>query len=429
LTVDGSSFVVGSVVQWNGSNRTTTYVSATRLTAAILATDIATAGTTAVTVSNPSPGGGISNAQAFTINNPAPATTSISPTSGTAGGAAFTLTVNGTNVRAGSVVQWNGLNRTTTYVSTTRVTAAIPAADIAAAGTASVTVSNPAPGGGISNALTFTINNPVPTTTGRSPSSAIAGGSGFTLTVNGTNFRASSIVRWNGADRTTTYVSTTQLTAAISAADIASAGTIAVTVFNPAPGGGTSGSQTFTINNPVPTTTSISPTSTTAGGSDFVLTISGSGFVPTSTVRWSGINQPTTYVNANQLTAIIGANDIASGAVRTVTVNNPTPGGGTSNSQTFTVNNPLPSIGTISPTSARAGGTAFTLTVNGSGFVPTSRVRWNGSNRTTTFVSSVQVTAAITATDIAIARTRNITVNNPTPSGGTSNTVIFTVSP
>ncbi|HUJ19263.1 MAG TPA: DUF2341 domain-containing protein, partial [Nitrospirota bacterium] len=92
-------------------------------------------------------------------NNPLPATTSLSPSSGTAGGTAFTLTVNGTGFVTNSVVQWNGSNRATTYVSDTQLTAAILAADIATTGTASVTVFSPAPGGGTSNAQTFTINS------------------------------------------------------------------------------------------------------------------------------------------------------------------------------------------------------------------------------------------------------------------------------
>lgn len=55
-------------------------------------------------------------------------------------------------------------------------------------------------------------------------------------------------------------LSSTQLTAAILTSGIATAGTAQVTVFNPAPGGGTSKVQTFTINssNPLPTTTVIS---------------------------------------------------------------------------------------------------------------------------------------------------------------------------
>ena len=77
-----------------------------------------------------------------------------------------------------------------------------------------------------------------PTLTTRSPSSAAAGGPAFTLTVNGSNFVSGSVVRWNGATRTTTFVSATQLTAAIPAADVAAAGTALVTVQNPPiPGG------------------------------------------------------------------------------------------------------------------------------------------------------------------------------------------------
>src|SRR3989442_1188551 len=93
--------------------------------------------------------------------NPLPTITGIGPASVGAGGPAFTLTVNGTNYITASVVQWNGSNRSTTFVSATQLTAAISAADIVAAGTATVTVSNPAPGGGMSNVVTLTINGPI----------------------------------------------------------------------------------------------------------------------------------------------------------------------------------------------------------------------------------------------------------------------------
>ncbi len=58
---------------------------------------------------------------------------------------------------------------------------------------------------------------------------------------------AASVVQWNGSARTTSSVSATQLTAAIGPTDIATVGTVPVTVFNPTPGGGTSNAQTFTI--------------------------------------------------------------------------------------------------------------------------------------------------------------------------------------
>ena len=67
LTVNGAGFVAASVVNWNGSQRATTLVSSSQLTAKILASDIAKASTATVTVVNPTPGGGVSNIQFFSI--------------------------------------------------------------------------------------------------------------------------------------------------------------------------------------------------------------------------------------------------------------------------------------------------------------------------------------------------------------------------
>ncbi len=93
-------------------------------------------------------------------NNPVPVLTSLSPTSATVGGTAFTLTVNGSSFVTGSIVQWNGAARTTTYVGSTQLTAAIPSTDLASTGTAQITVLNPTPGGGASSAVAFVIQSP-----------------------------------------------------------------------------------------------------------------------------------------------------------------------------------------------------------------------------------------------------------------------------
>jgi hypothetical protein len=121
----------------------------------------------------------------------------------------------------------------------------VTAADVATAGTFPVTATNP--GSGASNALTFAVDNPKPKLTSISPSSATHGGPGFTLTVNGTGFLPTTVVNWNGSPRATTYVSATKLTAQITAQDIANKGKAKVTATNPTPGGGTSNSETFTI--------------------------------------------------------------------------------------------------------------------------------------------------------------------------------------
>ena len=436
LTVNGTGFVSGAVVKWNGSSRTTTFVSATQLLAAITAADIAVAGTVQVTVFNPAPGGGTSGGVSFAIStsNPVPAITTLSPTTAVAGSAAFNLTVNGTGFVSGAVVKWNGSSRTTTFVSATQLLAAITAADIAAAGTVQVTVFNPAPGGGTSGGVSFAISasNPVPAITTLSPTTAVAGSAAFNLTVNGTGFVSGAAVKWNGSSRTTTFVSATQLLAAITAADIAVAGTVQVTVFNPAPGGGTSGGVSFAIStsNPVPAITTLSPTTAVAGSAAFNLTVNGTGFVSGAVVKWNGSSRTTTFVSATQLQTAITAADIAVAGNATVTVFNPTPGGGTSGGVSFAISasNPVPAITTLSPATVVAGSAAFNLTVNGTGFVSGAVVNWNGSSRTTTFVSATQLQTAITAADIAVAGNATVTVFNPTPGGGTSNGSIFTLT-
>jgi hypothetical protein len=71
LTVSGTGFATGAVLNWNGSPRTTTVLSSSSLQAAINSTDVAHVGTANVTVVNPAPGGGASNVVYFPIRQPA----------------------------------------------------------------------------------------------------------------------------------------------------------------------------------------------------------------------------------------------------------------------------------------------------------------------------------------------------------------------
>ena len=172
--------------------------------------------------------------------------TSLSPSSATAGGAAFALTVNGSGFVSGATVYWNGAPLTTTYSSSSQLTASVPASLIANSGSFSVMVINP--GGSSSGSVTFSVIAPaaVPTIASVSPSSAIVGGSGFTLTVNGTNFDSTCVVNWNRSPLLTTYTSATQLTASIPAVLIANGGSASITVVS---GGGavTSNAVSFPI--------------------------------------------------------------------------------------------------------------------------------------------------------------------------------------
>ena len=106
--------------------------------------------------------------------------------------------------------------------------------------------------------------NPVPVLMSLSPSSATGGGSEFTLTVTGSDFVDGAVVLWDGFDRLTMFISSIELQAEITASDIVTAGTATVTVFNPAPGGGTSNSQSFSIK--AGTDSATDPVSTTDSG-------------------------------------------------------------------------------------------------------------------------------------------------------------------
>jgi hypothetical protein len=95
-----------------------------------------------------------------------------------------------------------------------------------------------------------------------------------------------------------------------------------------------------------------------------------------------------------------------------------------------------PTVTQLMPSSAMAGGPAFTLTVNGSNFANGANVYWNGAIRDTSFMSASRVTAAIPTSDIAVAGVIPVFVKNPggtgiyvNQPGQSSNMMNFTVTP
>ncbi|MGD0128585.1 MAG: IPT/TIG domain-containing protein [Terriglobia bacterium] len=393
LTVNGTGFVSGAVVQWNSTALTTTFVSATQLTAPVAASAVANAGSATVTVTED---GVTSNGATFTIA--ALTITSLSPNTATAGQSSFTLTVNGTEFVSGAVVQWNSTALTTTFVSATQLTAPVAASLVATAGSATITVTE---NGVTSASATFTINTG-PAITSLIPSSATVGQASFTLTVIGTGFVSGAVVQWNSTALTTTFVSATQLTAPVAANLVATAGSVTITVTE---NGVTSTGATFTINTG-PAITSLSPSSATAGQGGFTLTVNGTGFISGAVVLWNSTALTTTFVSATQLTAPVAASLVASAGSVTVAV---TENGVTSAGATFTIA-PGAAITSLSPNTATAGGTAFTLSVNGAGFLSTAVVEWNGSALSTTFVSATQLTAMVAASLISTPGSASVTV-------------------
>jgi hypothetical protein len=97
-----------------------------------------------------------------TRQNPAPAIAAISPNSSDQGSPAIALNVVGSNFIDSSKVEWSGSELATTFINSTLLTAKIPATSLSAVGSKSVTVFNPAPGGGSSSAIKFTVPCPIP---------------------------------------------------------------------------------------------------------------------------------------------------------------------------------------------------------------------------------------------------------------------------
>lgn len=146
-----------------------------------------------------------------------------------------------------------------------------------------------------SNHLTITTGNPVPVLTLINPSNKAAGQPAFTLTASGSGFVngipgiTGSVVRWNGQNLATVFGSVNTLAATVEASRIATPGTASVTVFTPAPGGGTSNPPlTFTITVPVAAITATSPAAVPEGAYGFTMVVNGSDFLPGCTAQVNG---------------------------------------------------------------------------------------------------------------------------------------------
>lgn len=170
--------------------------------------------------------------------------------------AAATVAANNQTMTSGTTVPAltyattpSGLPFTTAPACTTTATSASSAGTypITCAGGVSANYNLSYTGGTMTVLVAPTIPNGMPTISGVSPMTVTAGSPNLALTVNGAGFVSGATVLLNGSARATTFVSSKQLTATILAADQVSVGTAEITVFNPAPGGGTTAAQTFSI--------------------------------------------------------------------------------------------------------------------------------------------------------------------------------------
>lgn len=250
LTVAGAGFVKGASVYWDGAALKTTFVSASTLTAVVPVADLTTPHVAAVTVANA--GGPQSMVFPFQVQTPLPVLKSLSPSSALAGGNTFTLILKGTGFLPATVVSFNPgfLGQIPTYVSSTELKAIVYNSEIASAGTATVSVINPGPGGGTTS-KTFPI---LLTALSLKATSSVRNGDG-SVTV---NFSLKNIGHNAAAS---TQVSTAKL------GTKATSTTLPYSLGNIAAGASASGSLTFPNPGAAGTSAKLALTGTFSGGS------------------------------------------------------------------------------------------------------------------------------------------------------------------
>ncbi len=377
---------------------------------------------------------------------PQPVISSLNPSSAVAGGGVFDLVVDGLSFGPGSVVRWNGADRPTVFLGISQLRAVISASDISLPGEAQIAVVNP--GGPVSSARSFVIRpfeNPPPTLLSLHPFALPAGSPGFSLSVMGSNFVPGSVIRWNGSSRPTFFESPTLLTALIPATDIAAAGSQAVAVFNPVPGGGLSSPASFEVRSGL-SIADLSPNIALAGGSDFKLTVfglgdagvvSGSGEAEAGSNRrldsglqilWNGQPLATTQLSDGQLVATVPAALIAATGQATITLGNGRP---SSNPVTIPIIlfNPVPVLKAIDPPSGSPGGSSLTLSLTGRNFTSASQVLWDGQRLETEFVDSTTIRASVPEGSISRPGVASLAVRNPALGGGDSEKRTFSFVP
>jgi trimeric autotransporter adhesin len=168
--------------------------------------------------------------------------------------------------------------------------------------------------------------------------------------------------------------------------------------------------------NPIPNVTSLSPPSVYANSPTTTVTINGSGFVSSSLAYLQNGNTPlpTTYVSATQIKTQVPDTVLGTTGTIYLYVSNPQPGGGVG-SATLQVVGGEPSIGSVSPASIVAGTASEPILIDGQNFMSGAKVQWNGTSVPTTYISSTQLQAQPTTTQLASPGMVQLSVMNPAP--------------
>ncbi len=396
------------------------------MTANVTISPSATIGLRSVTVMN-ADGGSDTQTNVFSVTA-APTVTSTSPSSHGQGASNQTVTIKGSGFVSGAAASFSGTGVTvssTTFKSSTELRASVSIESGASVGLRTVTVTNPDAGTG-SLANGFTVNA-APNVESISPSARAKGTGTQNVTIKGSGFVSGAEASFSGSGVTvnsTSFKSSTELTASITISSSAGTGPRTVTVTNPDEGSG-SLTNGFTVN-AAPNVEALTPSAGDRGGTETV-TIKGTGFVSGAATTFSGTGitvNSTTFQSATELTASITISSSATTVSRTVTVTN-TDGGSDTLEGGFTVNS-APSVESVSPSSRGQGASNQTIAIKGKNFLNGTGLAasFSGTGITvnsTSYVSAGEVTANVTIASNATIGSRNVTVTNPDTTSATSN--------
>lgn len=427
LQINGTGFVTGTVIQFDQTDLTPSSVSKTQIKVTVPHDLTLTARTLEVSAASPAPGGGMSNALEFTVKNPAPTLQSLSLTEVLANSGDFSLTLTGSEFVASATVNFAGQSLKPKSLSATQIEVMVPGTLITTGGSVEVAVTNPEPGGGTSNMQPFTILNPMPTISALSTPSAILGSSALSVQITGANFIPATTVVIGATELKTAVLTPTQLTVAVPESALATSGVFAIKAVNPGPGGGASNSLEFTVNNPVPALSSLSLDNSLVGTTALPLTVHGNNFVSGTKVHFGAEELTAQIMSGGELSIVVPETLLAQAALLQVSVSNPGPGGGASNSLEFSVKNPAPMITTLSTDNVSAGASDFTLQITGAHFAPGASVEFGSLSLTPVSSTVTQMDVLIPATAVTGGAVLPVTVNNPGPGGGASNALQFTI--
>ncbi len=345
-----------------------------------------------------------------------PTLTSISPSTVAAGSQGFTLTATGTNFVSGTQILWNGVALSTKVVSNTQLSTVVTAEQISSAGTITVRVIKPDTT--TSGSMTLTITGSSSQTfslTSIDPYTVAAGSTDFTLTATGVGFANGDSITWNGAPIASTFDSTTKLHATVPAANVATAGTIEIAVQDA--GNNKTNQLPFIVSGGAagtpPTLTSLAPNTSYNNVASLALTANGTGFVSSSVIVWNGTAMPTTFVSSTQLTTTIPGTFLTVVGTDNVFVLNPD--STVSNTLPFTITaspTTTPTLTSISPTKSAVGDPGFTLTLNGTNFATGCVAYFGATALPTTVVSSTQLTAQVPASSLTTVAEIPVTAKN-----------------